>query len=209
MPGATTSHAGSRLICGLGNGPLGRTSRHAVGLRLIELLAAAHNRSWSLYPSIGAFVAIIRCPSQPAGQPMDPVYLLWPVLPYNVAGWSVAAAARRFGILAGRVTVVHDDLDTAVATLRWKNGGSAGGNNGVRSVISSLETDGFRRLRVGIGRPSEDRSRSSILAWVLGTLPPEDWERIAAEWAAPALQTSLLQPDEHERVETVSIAAAP
>ncbi len=124
------------------------------------------------------------------------MYLVWPILPYNVAGWSVAAASRRFGISAARVTVVHDDLDTVVGELRWKHGGSAGGNNGVRSVASSLQTDAFRRLRVGIGRPltarEDRRSRGAIVAWVLGTLPDQDWGQITAGWAEETLQATLL-----------------
>lgn len=201
----------AQLICGLGNGLLGRGSRHALGLRLLELLAATHGLSWSLYPSVGAFVAVLDRPHSGVDRPVDPVYLVWPLLPYNVAGWSVAAAAQRFGIPAARVTVVHDDLDKQVGELRWKYGGSAGGNNGVRSVVASLRTDLFRRLRVGIGRPSanEDQGRGGILAWVLGTLPDDDWERIAAGWADATLQAALLQPPAPEKTPRDDSAAAP
>jgi PTH1 family peptidyl-tRNA hydrolase len=82
-----------------------------------------------------------------------PVYLIWPLLPYNVAGWCVRASAKRFSVSASAVTILHDDLDKSVGQLCWKFGGSAGGNNGVRSVMRSLGTAEFRRLRVGIGRP--------------------------------------------------------
>ena len=201
--GAAARHAPSaRLICGLGNGPVGRGSRHALGLRLLDQLAAAHGMSWALFPSLGAFVAT-RPPGEPPAAPAPaaaaaapaPLYLVWPLLPYNVAGWSVAAAARRFGVPPAGITVVHDDLDRRVGELRWKDGGSAGGNNGVKSVIASLGTDAFRRLRVGIGRPpvGDDRGRGNIVAWVLGVVPAEDWQRIAAAWAAPELQSALLQ----------------
>lgn len=203
----------AHLICGLGNGLLGRGARHAVGLRLLELLAATHALSWSLYPSIGAFVAALDRSHSDVDQRAAPtcIYLVWPMLPYNVAGWSVAAAAQRFGVPAARVTVVHDDLDKGVGELRWKYGGSAGGNNGVRSVISSLRTDSFRRLRVGIGRPSadEDPGRGRILAWVLGTLPHDDWTRIAAGWAEATLQAALLQPPAPDKPHLGNAGAAP
>jgi peptidyl-tRNA hydrolase len=139
------------------------------------------------------------------------VYLVWPILPYNIAGWSVAAAARRFGVSAARVTVVHDDLDKAVGELRWKHSGSAGGNKGVRSVAASLHTDAFRRLRVGIGRPParEDQNRANIVAWVLGTLPDDDWEQIRAGWAEDTVQATLLQSPGPVDVQNGDAAEAP
>ena len=165
----------------------------------------------SRYPSVGAFVSILNDSQPGLAQASGPVYLVWPILPYNVAGWSVAAAARRFGVSAARVTVVHDDLDTVVGELRWKHGGSAGGNKGVRSVAASLQTDAFRRLRVGIGRPParEHQNRGKIAAWVLGTLPHDDWEQISARWAADALQATLLQPPEPVGVVNGDVAEAP
>ena len=108
----------ARLVCGLGNGCFGRLSRHGLGARLIELLAGRRGLTWRLYPTLGAYVAEL-----PAARPsesgsggsavdVEPVVLLWLIGPYNLAGWSVAAAVRRFGVAAGdpaAVTVVHDD----------------------------------------------------------------------------------------------------
>lgn len=205
-----------QLICGLGNGLLGRGSRHALGLRLVERLAAVHGLSWSLYPTIGAYVAVLSASQSVAATeavqlPPSPVYLLWSLLPYNLAGWSVAAAAKRFGISAVCVTVVHDDLDKGVGELCWKYRGSAGGNNGLKSVISSLGTDTFRRLRVGIGRPptGQNRSRSTIVAWVLGTLPNDDWDTVSASWEVGAMQTTLLHNPANEALETEDATGAP
>lgn len=190
--------AGSaRVVCGLGNGLYGRSHRHAVGLRLLEQLASASGVAWSLHPTLMSYVARLDVPAAggPAASPADSVYLLWPLLPYNILGWCVSAAARRFAVSPGAVTIVHDDLDKKVGELRWKQRGSAGGNNGLKSVIAALGSDEFRRLRVGIGRPTgSGRGSANIIEYVLGDVPAEDLSVIQAAWAAPELQTTLLQP---------------
>ena len=67
---------------------------------------------------------------------------------------------------------MHDDLDVAVGALKWKRSGSAGGN-GVKSVIRSLGTDKFSRLRIGIGRPMS-RDPQAIIPFVLSSVPPTE-----------------------------------
>ena len=105
-----------RLICGFGNGWLGRCSRHGLGLRLVEQVGAAAGAvaQWSLHPRLGAYVLELpeqainapRGAADPDGGAGEPgrgavgseadgtVYLLWPLLPYNAIGWSVVAAGE-------------------------------------------------------------------------------------------------------------------
>jgi PTH1 family peptidyl-tRNA hydrolase len=71
----------------------------------------------------------------------------------NESGGPVAAVARFYKIAVEQITVVHDELDLPFATLRLKRGGGEGGHNGVRSVVASLGSPEFSRVRVGVGRP--------------------------------------------------------
>ena len=71
----------------------------------------------------------------------------------NESGGPVAAVARFYKIAPEQITVVHDELDLPFGALRLKRGGGEGGHNGVRSLVASLGSPEFARVRVGVGRP--------------------------------------------------------
>jgi len=77
----------------------------------------------------------------------------------NRSGDIVAPIVHWAGVEPADVLVVYDDMDLSVASLRIRPWGGAGGHNGMRSIIHSLSTDRFPRLRVGIGRASTDAAR--------------------------------------------------
>jgi PTH1 family peptidyl-tRNA hydrolase len=83
------------------------------------------------------------------------VALAWPQTFYNDSGLAVAALARRYDLLdeADRIVVVHDELDLPPGRLKVKLGGGLAGNNGLRSIKAHLHTDGFVRVRIGVGKP--------------------------------------------------------
>lgn len=60
-----------------------------------------------------------------------------------------------YAIGLGNILILHDDLDNKFASVKLKKGGSSNGHNGVKSIISTLGTNNFHRLRLGIGRPSD------------------------------------------------------
>lgn len=211
---AAAAAEGARLICGLGNGFVGRGSRHGLGLLLVEELATLHGAAWVFYPRLAAYVAelppVTAAAAASEGESRlarpQQIFLLWPLLPYNVIGWSVAAAAQRFGIpspppspsepaadsVAGHaITLVHDDLDRAPGKVSFRVGGSAGGNNGIRSCISSLGTEYFRRCRVGIGRP-QSRDSSTVVGYVLGAMPESELAAAKEAWMKAEVQERLL-----------------
>ena len=72
----------------------------------------------------------------------------------NDSGESVRLLVRRYGVEPEQLVVVHDELDLPVATLRVKQGGGLAGHNGLRSIKAHLHTDGFQRVRIGVGKPS-------------------------------------------------------
>ena len=79
--------------------------------------------------------------------------LLKPQTFMNESGVSVQEACRFFGVSAPDVVVVHDDIELPLGVVRLQTGGGMGGHNGLRSVRQHLGTDGFQRLRIGVGRP--------------------------------------------------------
>lgn len=100
--------------------------------------------------------------------------LLWPQTYMNLSGESVRAAASYFKLPAPSIVVVYDDLDLAFGRIRVREGGSAGGHNGMKSVIAELGTQQFPRVRVGISRPSPARTMS----YVLGRWTTEELEQL-------------------------------
>jgi len=83
------------------------------------------------------------------------IALAWPQTYYNDSGIAVAALARRHDLLddLDHIIVVHDELDLPPGRLKVKLGGGLAGNNGLRSIKAHLHSDGFVRVRIGVGKP--------------------------------------------------------
>jgi PTH1 family peptidyl-tRNA hydrolase len=79
--------------------------------------------------------------------------LAWPQGYYNESGQAAGALARRHDLTADRVVVVHDELDLPPGRIKLKAGGGLAGNNGLKSLKAHLGTDGFLRVRIGVGKP--------------------------------------------------------
>ena len=75
----------------------------------------------------------------------------------NASGEAVAPILGYFKIEPAHLIVIHDELDLDASTIRIKRGGGHAGNNGVRSIIESLGTGDFVRIRIGVGRPPQGR----------------------------------------------------
>jgi len=110
----------------------------------------------------------------------------------NCSGDSVAALVGRTGLPLGRLLVVHDDLDLPFGVLRVRLRGGAGGHNGIRSIVESLGTGQFPRLKVGVGRPPEGTSGAE---YVLSRFLPEEAQLLPAivERAGDAAEAVLFE----------------
>ncbi len=73
----------------------------------------------------------------------------------NRSGQSVAQHYTFYKIIPDKLVVVHDDLDMAPGRIKLVKGGGAGGHNGIKSIVSSIGTNDFYRLKIGIGRPGQ------------------------------------------------------
>ena len=117
--------------------------------------------------------------------------LMKPVTYMNLSGEAVGEAARFYKLDAAHVLIISDDVDLPLGKLRIRTGGSAGGHNGLKSIIQHLGTDQFPRLKVGVGgKPHPDYDMAD---WVLGKLQGEDKKVLdeAVKRAADAVECFL------------------
>lgn len=136
------------LIVGLGNpGPEYRGTRHNVGFEVIDELMDRHRiklterKHRALYGA-GRINGV-------------PVVLVKPMTYMNLSGDAVAALAREYRLGAERVLVVADDLDLGTGVVRIRRKGSAGGHRGHSSIIASLGSEDYPRIKIGIGKRGE------------------------------------------------------
>ncbi|NMF58909.1 aminoacyl-tRNA hydrolase [Pseudanabaena yagii GIHE-NHR1] len=139
------------LIVGLGNpGTEYERTRHNIGFMAVDALA----KDWSI--SLGKekrFYGIFgegRLSSSLAHN--GKIRLLKPTTYMNLSGQAVRACADWFKCSPENILVIYDDMDLPLGKLRLRPSGSAGGHNGMKSIISHLGTQNFPRLRLGIGR---------------------------------------------------------
>jgi PTH1 family peptidyl-tRNA hydrolase len=135
------------LIVGLGNpGREHRDTRHNVGFLVIDELAKRYQLTLSMAPSQvpETFIAKKFGP--------EPLLVAKPLTYMNRSGDSVAALSRYFDVVPADLLVVVDEVALPFGRLRARGRGSAGGHNGLKSVIERLGTQDFPRLRLGIGR---------------------------------------------------------
>jgi len=161
-----------RLIVGLANPGLeyART-RHNAGAWFINELAKWHNTQLREEAKYFGHTARITV----AGKD---VRLLIPSTYMNLSGKSVSALANFFRIDVTEILVVHDELDLPPGVAKLKQGGSHGGHNGLKDIISKMaNSKEFYRLRVGIGHPG---SKEKVTGYVLGKAQPKEQEQMDA-----------------------------
>lgn len=102
------------------------------------------------------------------------VIVAFPQTFMNNSGEAAAPLARFYKIPAERVLVLSDDVSLDVGKLRIRAKGSDGGHNGLKSIIHHLSTDGFPRIKIGVGQ--KPNPQYDLAAWVLGKIPAEQQE---------------------------------
>jgi len=177
-----------KLIVGLGNpGTEYARTRHNVGFRFVDELAARHGAVFRSEPRHGAELARTRISD-------TELWLLKPMSYMNRSGDPVRSVASFYKVPLESILVAYDELDFPTGVVRLKHGGGAAGHNGMRDVIAHMG-DGFWRLRIGIGHPGD---RAQVLDYVLGRPNATDTQLIrdalcAAAGAVPVLLTEGAQ----------------
>lgn len=189
MDVAVESQIRPRLIVGLGNpGAKYDRTRHNIGFEIVDTLAKSGSVSLDENRRFQGLAGEVRT----AGS--DRTILLKPTTYMNHSGRSVRAVVDWYKLDPGSVLVIYDDMDLPVGKLRLRLSGSAGGHNGMKSIISHLGTQDFPRLRVGIGSSDQGSDRDkAVVAYVLGRFAPKERKLIDAviPAAVDAVEMSL------------------
>lgn len=171
-----------KLIVGLGNpGVEYAWTRHNSGWLMIDGFVSRLSLGSPQNKFQGDFWGSVTCEG-------ERVSFLKPHTYMNLSGLSVAEAVKYQNIAPCDVLVVFDDVSIPFGKLRMREKGSAGGQNGMKSIIAALDTLEIPRLRVGIGRPGQD---VDMIHWVLGEIPKQQramWDKLTdAAWDAVLL----------------------
>jgi len=170
------------LIAGLGNpGSQYERTRHNVGFMAIDKLAERNGVSIDRlkYQALTA-----RCTIGDKG-----VLLMKPQTYMNNSGESIAEAARFFKIPPENIIILSDDINLEPGKLRIRRHGSAGGHNGLKSIIECVGSDQFPRVRIGIG--DRDRRQETLADFVLSKFTEKDLKELPLEEAAEAAELIL------------------
>lgn len=173
------------LVAGLGNpGPRYRGTYHNIGFDVVDELAQRFGASFNASPS----EALMARARRPGGD----VLLVKPLTFMNLSGRAIGELQRYFRVDPEALLVIVDDVNLPAGRLRVRAKGSAGGHNGLKSIIEHVGTDAFARLRVGVGRGDPRRDLSSH---VLARVPEEERARLrqATLLAADAAECFLDQ----------------
>ena len=156
----------SWLVVGLGNpGTQYESTRHNMGFLAVDKLAQEENfrfsklrfKAWTATWEVGGQKVLVMKPQ---------TYM-------NASGIAIEAAAHFYKIPPERVLVLFDDISLPVGKLRIRKNGSAGGHNGLKSIISCLGSDQFPRVKIGVGaKPHPDYD---LADWVLSTVSKTEW----------------------------------
>lgn len=175
-----------KLIIGLGNpGKPYEHTRHNIGFDVIDELANRWNAPLNQTKFNGMYATVHR--------PEGKVILLKPLTYMNLSGECVRPLMDYFDIEIEDIIVIYDDLDLETGKLRLRGKGSAGGHNGIKSLIQHLGTQEFNRIRVGVSRPP---AGIKVADYVLGKFSKEDQPIVkeAVEKSCDAVEAALTKP---------------
>ena len=160
-----------KLLVGLGNpGSEYSKTRHNVGFMVLEEIARKNNCNFRESKKLFGMTCEY-------GKGIEKTRLLMPKTYMNESGKSVRSARDWFNFENHQLIVLVDDMDLPLGKIRVRSKGSSGGHNGLQSIINHLGTAEFKRLKIGIGPPSEDQKerKSKTVSHVLGRFSKEEF----------------------------------
>lgn len=172
------------LIVGLGNPGLQyENTRHNIGFKVIDNIAKEYNIEINRQKFKGVY-----------GEGFingEKVILLKPTTYMNLSGESIREVVDFYKLTCEDIVVIYDDISLDVGRLRIREKGSAGGHNGIKSIIAHLGTDVFPRIKVGVGQPNID-----LVNYVLGKFTDEEMEVLSESIDASTKAVSEIIKDD-------------
>lgn len=180
-----------KLIVGLGNpGREYEKTRHNAGFMVMEKI----EKELGISIDQKKFKALV-CKTNVKG---EQVLFMKPQTYMNLSGEAVAEAMKFFRIDVKDLLVIYDDMDLPVGKVRLREKGSAGGQNGMKNIISHVHTQEFNRVRVGIGKDP----RIPTVDYVLGKIRKEDLE--AFDQALNLAKDAVIYAIDHSFADTMN-----
>lgn len=154
------------LVAGLGNpGEKYRDTRHNMGFAVADELATRWDITFSNHKGLAELgKGVMRL-----GSDSKKFFLAKPLTYMNNSGEAIASICHYYHISVDHIIIIHDDMDLDFGRIKVKNGGSAGGHNGIKSIDRSLGTNKYDRVRMGTGHASRaGNAHENTINWVLG-----------------------------------------
>ncbi len=164
----------THIIAGLGNpGAEYERTRHNAGFLAIDFIA----------DSLGLKIARSKFHSLCAEADFGGarVLLMKPITFMNNSGTAIAEAAAFYKIPPENIIVLHDEISFDAGVIRIRRKGSAGGHNGLKSIISMTGSDAFPRVKIGVGK--KPHPEYDLVDWVLGKLPDSDMKALVERFS--------------------------
>ena len=176
------------LVVGLGNpGPNYAQTRHNAGFLFVDALA----KQWNVSVTKSKFFGLVT--EATVGE--QRILLVKPQTYLNESGKCVAEAAAFYKVDPTHILVAHDDVSLDVGKLRIRRQGSAGGHNGLKSIIAHLGSDAFPRLKIGVGK----NQFPDLADWVLAKFPQSDLPALQETIEKAKKATELIVADKIEQ----------
>lgn len=157
-----------KIIVGLGNpGKEFEKTRHNVGFEIIDKLVENLNLNSFKKENSGI--------SWHASYFEKKFIILKPQTFMNNSGECVSYFSKYFKISPEKIIVIYDDINIPIGSIRFRENGSSGGHNGIKSIISHLKSDKFNRLKIGIGYDKKIKLND----WVIGKFKKEEIEELS------------------------------
>ncbi len=164
-----------KAVIGLGNpGKQYEKTRHNVGFMVVDIVASLLKCPKKIKEC--CFSHIIECPDHD-------VILVKPQTYMNNSGVAVKNLLEDYHLSPNEILVIYDDLDLPLGSIRLRKKGSSGGHRGIKSIIESIKTEDFPRIKVGIGRPEK---KEQVVDYVLSPFNKDEKllsEKVIAEAA--------------------------
>ncbi len=175
-----------KMFAGLGNpGAEYAATRHNVGFMLADALAARWDAAgWRTKQD--ALVAEARLGA-------EKILLVKPLTYMNESGRAIGPLLSWYKLAPEDLIVAHDDMDLPVGMIRLRKKGSAGGHNGMKSILYHVQDENFPRVRIGVGHPVHGRDQ--VIRHVLSPFSAEDAQKIreAIEYLLPAVECIIAE----------------
>ncbi len=147
-----------KIIVGLGNiGKEYSNTRHNIGFKMLDILSNKYNIKYKLDKKNNGYIAekIING---------ENIILVKPTTYMNNSGICVKKIVEKYNIELKDLFIIYDDMDMELSKVKVKSKGSAGGHNGIKSIIENIGNKDYGRLKIGIGHPE----KNNVVDYVLG-----------------------------------------